>query len=196
MECDICSKGAAYVSHLEHSSPTRDPNSGYSAKRYERMMKAHGIYQTNSTIADTPIPSTKPKTSSSATATNPTKPASSKKRKHTQFVEKNTNTDDDEGLSKVKPEPPNEKIKGEAVKEESTDNQASPQALTSAKEKTPSKYTIDLDDADDSAIFRDFLSFGAFGGQDVGSKDMFGATAGLDVKPVKGVVPESMVTNE
>ena len=193
MECDICSKGAAYVSHLEQSSSTRDSNSGYSAKRYERMMKAHGIYQTNSTIADTPIPSTKPKTSSSATATNP---ASSKKRKQTQFVETNTNTDDDEGLNKVKPEPPNKKIKPEAVKEESTDNQASPQALTSAKEKTPSKYTMGLDDADDSAMFRDFLSFGAFGGQDVGSKDMFGATAGLDVKPVKGVVPESMVINE
>lgn len=196
MECDICSKGAAYVSQLEKSSPTRNPNGGYSAKRYERMMKAHGIYQTNSTIADTPISSNKPKISSLATATNPSNPASSKKRKYVQFVERNTNTDDDEGLRKVKAEPPNKKIKGEAVREESTDNQDSPQALTSAKEKTPSKYTMGLDDAGDSLIFRDFLSFGAFGGKDVGSKDVFGATVGLDMKPVKSVVPESIVVNE
>ena len=73
-----------------------------SAKRYERMMKAHGIHQTQTSIRDVPISSRKPKDEAAA-----------KKRKLEQFEEdSNTAVDDDEvGFSKVKEE-------GIAIKDE------------------------------------------------------------------------------
>ena len=203
MECDICSKGAAYVSSVEESSPPQNPNCFHSAKRYERMMKAHGIYQTNSTIADTSISSSKTKTASVPGTSNTTAPISSKKRKHAQFVETSTNTDDDEGLSKAKSEPSIKKIKGETIKEEPKKQQACrdtpdvqqlpvhPEAFTSVKEETSIKSATGLGDDDDSVTFRDFLSFGAFGGQDADLGGMFDARTNLDEKPAKNFVPES-----
>lgn len=96
---------SSYPANLDSHKP--NPKLTYStrAKRYERMMKAHGIHQsqTTSTIRDTPIPSPHRKTSSTATTT-----ASAKKRKLDQFAETGSGvaTDDDEGLSaNVKKEP-------------------------------------------------------------------------------------------
>ncbi|KAL2041771.1 hypothetical protein N7G274_005555 [Stereocaulon virgatum] len=203
MECDICSKGAAYVSNVEESSPPQDPNCVHSAKRYERMMKAHGIYQTSSTIADTAFLSSKNKTTAATATSNSTAPSSSKKRKQAQFVETNSNTDDDEGLGKVKSESPIKKIKGEMVQDEPHNKQARlntvdvqqlpvhPDGLMSAKEETAVESATDLGNTDDSATFRDFLAFGAFSGQDAESWAIFDANTSLDEKPVKDAVPES-----
>ena len=203
MECDICSKGAAYVPSVEEFSPPQDPNCIHSAKRYERMMKAHGIYQTSSTIADTAIPSSKNKTTAATATFNSTPPICSKKRKHAQFVETNSNTDDDEGLSKVKSEYPIKRIKGEMVKDEPHNQQSRlntvavqqlpvhPDGSMSAKEETAIKSATGLGNADDSATFRDFLAFGAFGGQDAESWAIFDANTSLDEKPVKDMVSES-----
>ncbi|KAI9763012.1 MAG: hypothetical protein M4579_000075 [Chaenotheca gracillima] len=75
-ECGIVSKGAA-------------------AKRYERMMKAHGINPSASNTRTTPSASSIPRATS----------GSAKKRKMEQFVEDNNQaTDDDEGVRKVKAE--------------------------------------------------------------------------------------------
>ncbi|KAK4691817.1 hypothetical protein P7C71_g5265, partial [Lecanoromycetidae sp. Uapishka_2] len=96
-ECDICSRGAA-------------------AKRYERMMKAHGIYQSTSSIRDTPIASPKRKTSPATATTG----ASFKKRKSdkaSQFTMTSTSVDDDESLTPIKAEPARTPVKDECVKE-------------------------------------------------------------------------------
>ena len=163
-------------------------------------MKAHGIYQTNSTIADTSVSSTKRKTSPGASnATASTATGSSKKRKATQFTETNTNTDDDEGLSKVKAEPTSKKLKAEAIKEEPIGKEHTPEFAASTKGETSANYSMGFDGADDGAMFNDFLSFGAFGGQDDDSKDAFGASAGLEIAHVKSDgqgLPESIVITD
>lgn len=73
-----------------------------SAKRYERMMKAHGIYQGNQPIRETTVASSRPskKNESSSGVKN-------KKRKLDQFNDSNNNTDtadDDEDIPSMKPE--------------------------------------------------------------------------------------------
>lgn len=80
------------------------------------MMKAHGIHQSqNQTpIRDTPAPSRR--------KTSPVT-GSSKKRKHDQFTETNVNTDDDEGLSHVKAEGSNTKVKTEQIKAEASNTE-------------------------------------------------------------------------
>ncbi|MCJ1397950.1 hypothetical protein MMC11_001146 [Xylographa trunciseda] len=76
-ECAIVTKGAA-------------------AKRYERMMKAHGIHQAISS-RDAAVPALRCKDDSTC--------QSSKKRKHDQFNESsNQPVDDDEGLLRAKDE--------------------------------------------------------------------------------------------
>ncbi|TAQ86151.1 hypothetical protein B7494_g5525 [Chlorociboria aeruginascens] len=76
-ECKIVSKGAA-------------------AKRYERMMKAHGIASNAASI--------KPAPRSIKTDRRESNGPTSKKRKTGAYVEDTTDADDDEGFSDVKPE--------------------------------------------------------------------------------------------
>lgn len=137
-----------------------------SAKRYERMMKANGIHQsqsdvtTASSIRDTPIPSPRRKASPSAGPSN-------KKRKLDNLAEatSNFNTDDDEGLSNVKAESSTtvkaEPIKVEPVKQEHTGQEGTPEAMASTDaSQYPSSGAMGFDGAADGALFDDFLAFG------------------------------------
>ena len=78
-----------------------------SAKRYERMMKAHGIHTPSASIRDTPVPTRRSRTED--------KTGDNKKRKFNEFNTDASNlaTDDDEGLSNVKEEHKNVAIKDE-----------------------------------------------------------------------------------
>lgn len=102
-------------------------DTSHSAKRYERLMKAHGIHQsqisTVDSIRNTPAPS---RIKACATA------GAGKKRKLNPFTEASLNTDDDEGLpkfkaegsgAKVKTERSGTKVKNEPVKTESTNGE-------------------------------------------------------------------------
>jgi hypothetical protein len=106
-ECKIVSKGAAYV------LPLRPLFSLYlfsssrqrlmfplvcSAKRYERMMRAHGISSNAATMK--PSSSRTPKMER-----RDSKSQISKKRKISGFIEENTAADDEENFSRVKPDP-------------------------------------------------------------------------------------------
>ncbi|KAF6232261.1 hypothetical protein HO173_009644 [Letharia columbiana] len=159
-ECNIVSKGAA-------------------AKRYERMMKANGIHQsqsggtTASGIRDTPIPSPRRKTSPSAGSC-------SKKRKLDQYAETNSNfnTDDDEGLGNVKAESSitvkAESIKAEPIKEEPMGQEGTPESTApTGAFQYPSSGGTGFDGAHDSAMFDDFLAFGGSSSHDHGSQAAF-----------------------
>ncbi|KAM0805330.1 hypothetical protein BDR22DRAFT_969069 [Usnea florida] len=157
-ECGIVSKGAA-------------------AKRYERMMKANGIHQsqsgptTPSSARDTPGPSSRRKNSPSA---GPSGSApSSKKRKLDDYAEttSNINTDDDESPFNVKTESGETtvkaenvepgKIKAEIIKEEETAQEGTEGSAASAETVVyPSRGGMGFDGADDSTLFDDFLAFG------------------------------------
>ena len=138
-----------------------------SAKRYERMMKANGIHQsqsggtTASSSRDTPAPSPRRKASPSAG------PSSSKKRKLDSFAEttSNLNTDDDEGLSNVKAESNTtikaEAFKAEPVKEEHTDQEGpSDSTASTGASEYPFNDALGFDGADDMALMDDFVAFG------------------------------------
>lgn len=142
-----------------------------SAKRYERMMKANGIHQsqsggtTVSSIRDTPNPSPRRKTSPSAGPSN-------KKRKLDEYAEttSNFNTDDDEGLSNVKAESSTtvkaenvkaEHVKAESIKKELTGHEGTQEPIASTGNfQYPSSGTMGFDGAHDSTLFDDFLAFG------------------------------------
>ncbi len=137
----------------------------YSAKRYERMMKAHGIHQTQASIRDTPIPSrTKLFTS-----------PPSKKRKFEKSSDDNKNAaDDDEGIvppikpepagiAHIKPEPADvPQIKPEpaglTIKAEPTTVANEGFMLDSKEQLMTSQPPVH----DDGAMFQDFLQAGAF----------------------------------
>ncbi|KAG4428784.1 hypothetical protein IFR05_015733 [Cadophora sp. M221] len=85
-ECKIVSKGAA-------------------AKRYERMMRAHGIASNAAAIKPAPARSLKSERNESVPPSSSSSPPS-KKRKADPFLEENTAADDDEGFgSTIKAEP-------------------------------------------------------------------------------------------
>ncbi|KAF8856306.1 hypothetical protein BDZ45DRAFT_691931 [Acephala macrosclerotiorum] len=94
-ECKIVSKGAA-------------------AKRYERMMRAHGIAPNAATIKPAPARNMKIERRESSTPSS----TSSKKRKADAFLEDTTPVDDDETYGNIKPDPINMKEQF-VVKEES-----------------------------------------------------------------------------
>ncbi|KUJ09064.1 uncharacterized protein LY89DRAFT_741362 [Mollisia scopiformis] len=85
-ECKIVSKGAA-------------------AKRYERMMRAHGIAPNAATIKPPPSRSMKAERRESST----TSSTSLKKRKADAFLEDTTPVDDEETFGSIKPDPVNMK---------------------------------------------------------------------------------------
>ena len=143
----------------------------YSAKRYERMMKAHGIHETQTSTRNTPITS-RPKA----------QPVSSKKRKIVETSDDGNHVaDDDEGVAPVvKPEPASTIIKSEPA---AADNGASAmdtkeqiQVLeikpTDAMIKdepvivdhgTTMEATLQTDGTDESTLFHDFLQAEALG---------------------------------
>ncbi|KAE8440846.1 hypothetical protein EG329_006389 [Mollisiaceae sp. DMI_Dod_QoI] len=94
-ECKIVSKGAA-------------------AKRYERMMRAHGIAPNAATIKPAPARSMKAERRESSTPSS----TFSKKRKADAFLEDTTPVDDEEAFGSIKPDPANMK-EHFVVKEES-----------------------------------------------------------------------------
>ncbi|KAH7413390.1 hypothetical protein BKA64DRAFT_741079 [Cadophora sp. MPI-SDFR-AT-0126] len=95
-ECKIVSKGAA-------------------AKRYERMMRAHGIASNASTVKSAPRSLKNERTGSTPSSTSsPT----AKKRKGDHFLEDDVATDDDEAFGTVKTEPALTKTEQLVVKEE------------------------------------------------------------------------------
>lgn len=160
-------------------------------------MKAHGIYQSTSSIRDTPVSSPKRRSSPSTTTPGP----SSKKRKFDkadQFKETNTNVDDDEGLSIVKPESPKSEVNEEIIKLEYTNDvdindkdikvgeetaAVRNSAGSAATVALPFPKPPALDSADD-ALLNDFISFGA----PVGFAERGDAT--FDVSDASGLMRE------
>ncbi|TGO22945.1 hypothetical protein BPAE_0149g00080 [Botrytis paeoniae] len=112
-ECKIVTKGAA----------TPANPSSLSAKRYERMMRSHGIAPNAASIKPAPGPSSPPNSNPSAPTSAPRGKSSSKKRK---FSNEDENADDEEDSSsgqgpsrnKVKKEVKSEKNARNAIKEE------------------------------------------------------------------------------
>ncbi|PVH80957.1 hypothetical protein DL98DRAFT_588015 [Cadophora sp. DSE1049] len=95
-ECKIVSKGAA-------------------AKRYERMMRAHGIAPNAASVKSAPRSLKNERTESTpSSSTSPT----AKKRKTDPFLEEKTAADDDEGFGTVKTEPAVTKTEPLVVKQE------------------------------------------------------------------------------
>ena len=164
--------------HLKLSLHSKQAKADHtrSAKRYERLMKFHGIHQsqsggtTASTIRDIPVASPR-KTSSPAGPSN-------KKRKLDNYAEttSNFNTDDDEGLSNVKTESTTtvkaEEIKEEALGQEGVSDSTDPTASTGAFQY-PITGAMGFDGANDSAMFDDFLAFGGSIRPDHGSQAKF-----------------------
>lgn len=72
------------------------------AKRYERMMRAHGITPTAVTVKPPSSRAPKPERRDSKSQLH-------KKRKTSAFTEENTAADDEENFSRVKPDPATEK---------------------------------------------------------------------------------------
>ncbi|KAI9053825.1 hypothetical protein LZ554_002773 [Drepanopeziza brunnea f. sp. 'monogermtubi'] len=100
-ECKIVSKGAA-------------------AKRYERMMRSHGIAPNAATIKPAPrnLKSERQQSLPSSSS-----PSAAKKRKTEGYLDENTTADDDEGFGMVKPEPAVMIKEQFVVKEEETHRQ-------------------------------------------------------------------------
>ena len=119
------------------------------AKRYERMMKAHGIHQSAASIRDTPIASRR--------RNKDAKSDSTKKRKADQFADENNNTtgDDDEGLGKIKDEPVKKTVKKETeVKVETP--------LSDGFFQYPTNDGDQRMSIDGNSMFATFLHSGAF----------------------------------
>ena len=147
------------------------------AKRYERLMKFHGIHQSQSggtvapTMRDIPVASRR--------KASPSEGPIKKKRKVDKLAGSTDtlNTDDDEGLTSVKTEPvpdikaepksiKQEQIKEEQIKEEQIKEEhikEEPNAtenLSDSKTCTVSNGATVFNGAVDSAMFDDFLAFG------------------------------------
>ncbi|KAL6720269.1 hypothetical protein ACLMJK_002190 [Lecanora helva] len=162
-ECGIVSKGAA-------------------AKRYERLMKAHGIHQSQISIVESIRNAPVGSRTKASSAKGP-----SKKRKANPPTETDVNTDDDEGLSNAKAKGTDTKVKterrGKKIKTEpesyksepSDDGDDSAKVKEESKDSSPPYDSLDskprsaipqYDGADDSPLMRDFLAFGAHGEKD------------------------------
>ena len=146
------------------SPPKESPSDDdHRAKRYERLMKFHGIHQSQSagttapTMRDTPVASRR--------KTSPSREANNKKRKLNKLAENSQpdlNVDDDEGFGKVKTEYSTdikaepESIKKEDIKDEptATEENLDPKACNTYNS------AMGFDGAIDSAMFDDFLAFG------------------------------------
>lgn len=196
----------SFLSHNTISPKQTQADRIPSAKRYERMMKANGIHQSQSgpttppSIRDTPTPSSRRKNSPSAAPS--TSGSGNKKRKLDDYAETTSglNTDDDEGLFNVKAESSTTvkaepvkaehvesgKVKAEVIKEESTAQEGTDDSTACADEFVyPSSGGMGFDRADDSTLFDDFLAFG-------GSVPSIGMTPATGNGNENGV-PESIV---
>ena len=123
-------------------------------------MKAHGIHQSQAgtPVRDTSSTSTPRRKPSPRRKTSPIVATPSKKRKLNQFTETSAaNTDDDEGLTNIKPESSTSAIKAEPIKEE-------PDATvsTSGLASTSTNNVNQIDGAEDG-LFNSFLHPHAFG---------------------------------
>ena len=160
-----------------HSSPSLQPKQRQSdhlnsAKRYERLMKFHGIHQSQSgstsvsTVREASVASTRRKSPAPAGTSN-------KKRKLVNYADTTSklNTDDDEGLDNVKAESSTsikaEAVKAESVKEENTGQESLPDptsymdiAAPTGALQSASNSAYGFDGVHDSAMFDDFLRFG------------------------------------
>ena len=148
-----------FISSLDPKQSRSDHDR--SAKRYERLMKFHGIHQSQSggtaapTMRDIPVAS-KRKASPSGGPT--------KKRKLDKLAQtsEDLNADDDEGLATVKPESITS-IKAEpvSVKEEDIKKEFNAtDDLSDSKAYVASNSPMRFNGAVDSAMFDDFLAFG------------------------------------
>jgi hypothetical protein len=91
----------------------------HSAKRYERMMKAHGIAPNAASVRPSPARTPKTECRDSAPA------SSSKKRKADAFIEDNAGADDEEGFGNIKSERGGNIKEEKYVKEEHEQSQLS-----------------------------------------------------------------------
>ncbi|KAL8827350.1 MAG: hypothetical protein Q9191_003242 [Dirinaria sp. TL-2023a] len=153
-ECGIVSKGAA-------------------AKRYERMMKANGIHQSNQPIRETTIASTPRKRAENTSG------SSQKKRKLDHFNDGNSNTDtgdDDEGLPKVKPEP----VKAEDVNPDPTGAmiKEEPLILDDGNVSYPDETLDQGYQAHDNSYFDEFIQPSALTQPAVDEKPGYGGAFG------------------
>ena len=153
--------------HPKQSRPDHDR----SAKRYERLMKFHGIHQSQSggtappTMRDIPVASRR-KTSPSGGPT--------KKRKLDKLAQtsENLNADDDEGLATMKAESTTnikaeiEPIKEDHIKKEDIKKEDIKKEIKTTEDLSDSNACVASNDpmrfngAVDSAMFDDFLAFG------------------------------------
>ena len=174
-----------------------------SAKRYERLMKFHGIHQSQS--GSTSVSTVREASVASPRRKSPAPPGTSnKKRKLVNYAEttSNLNTDDDEGLDNVKAES-STSIKAEAVKvehikgedtEESIADSTSYADLTASTDafQPTSNSAFGFDGIHDSAMFDDFLRFGGSTQANVESQAALsgdrsdGATASTNMTPATG----------
>ena len=169
-----------------------------SAKRYERLMKFHGIHQSQS--GSTSVSAVREASIASPRRKSPA-PAgpSSKKRKLVNYAEttSNINTDDDEGLDNVKAESSAsvkaEAVKAEPVKGEDTGEETIPDSTSyTGLTASTSNSAFGFDGIHDSAMFDDFLRFGGSApanneSQIALSGDQFdGATASTSMTPATG----------
>ena len=162
---------------FHHSSLSLQPKQTQSdhfgsAKRYERLMKFHGIHQSQSgstsvsTVREASVASPRRKSPAPSGTSN-------KKRKLVNYAEttSNLNTDDDEGLDNLKAESSTnvkaeavktEPIKGEETGEESLPDSTSYTGLTASTGafQSTSNSPFGFDGIHDSAMFDDFLRFG------------------------------------
>ena len=203
---------SAFISNLgsHHSSHSLQPEQNQadhfrSAKRYERLMKFHGIHQSQtgstsvSAVREASVASTRRKSPAAPSTT------SNKKRKLISHAEttSNLNTDDDEGFENVKPES-NTGIKAEAIKAEAIKGEASGQESipdsTSYTDLTASTGAFQsaansaygFDGIQDSAMFDDFLRFGGTSQANNGiqtalsGNESDGGTASTNMAPATG----------
>lgn len=193
-----------YHSSLSLQPKQRQSDHLGSAKRYERLMKFHGIHQSQSgstsvsAVREASVASSPRKSSAPAGTSN-------KKRKLVDYAEKtsNLNTDDDEGLGNFKAESSSiikaEANKAEAIKAEDTgeENTADSTSYTDLTASTgafqsASNSAYGFDGIHDSAMFDDFLRFGGSvqainGAQTALSGDQSdGATASTNMTPATG----------
>ena len=195
-----------YHSSLSLQPQPRQTHSDHfgSAKRYERLMKFHGIHQSQSgstsvsAVREASVASSPRKSSAPAGTSN-------KKRKLVNYAETNCNlnTDDDEGLESVKAEPKisikGEATKAEAIKGEDTgeENIADSTSYTdlaasSGAFQSASNSAYGFDGINDSAMFDDFLRFGGSVQDNNGTQTTLsgdpsdGATASANMTPATG----------
>ena len=175
-----------------------------SAKRYERLMKFHGIHQSQSgstsvsSVREASVAS--PRRKSPAPAGN-----SNKKRKLVNYADttSNLNTDDDEGLGNVKAESSTsvkaEAVEGESIKGENTGQESIPDSTSytdttaaTGAFQSASNSAYSFDGVHDSAMFDDFLRFGGSAPANNGAQTALSgdqsdeATASTNMTPATG----------